>query len=589
MMLMLVVASAASLAWQHAPAAAQVIPVTTGANCSTADPDPAKAEACRASLRGMAARRRPPLLRIERAQLCLRALGLYNGAINGRRTNSTVRALGRFANTHDLASPAFDANPFKQRAVQVKLVEVCRPVLALADRDRADDPATRCGTAAAYSRAAKACTCIDGHERDYGLCLPVTRESRSNRQADSETGKATSTPAVADPPPGEPVCLSQELKGMLARGRSSRPDLAVCELPCLAPLTEPKSREPRPGEIRSGVNWCRGCVRFSGYLALDDILRIEKAGNLTLCREAAKSLTGADPGLEPPAHSLKGARALFSTRLAAAPHRNVAVIIGNQRYQQAGAAAAPGVPGHGTRDASAMAVLLTERLGYQHQNVIEIKDAALADFERVFGTQQKLKGALWDLINGASAEPSVSVLVYFSGLGTVRLELGDAFLLPVDAKAGREASTAYPLALMIENLGRLGAASVAVLLESDFSRDPGRMMFSPNAPQLQSPLLPNGLKPGVTLMTAADRDQRTLEDPEYGLGLFTRHLIEGLSGAADAPPIGNNDRNVDMIELYVHVAHKVGVVARKSFGIMQKPVLLQPQPLVIARFGAVRK
>jgi hypothetical protein len=48
---------------------------------------------------------------------------------------------------------------------------------------------------------------------------------------------------------------------------------------------------------------------------------------------------------------------------------------------------------------------------------------------------------------------------------------------------------------------------------------------------------------------ASDRDQRTILDPEYGIGLFTRYLIEGLAGRADEAPIGNGDKRIDTVEL----------------------------------------
>ena len=78
---------------------------------------------------------------------------------------------------------------------------------------------------------------------------------------------------------------------------------------------------------------------------------------------------------------------------------------------------------------------------------------------------------------------------------------------------------------------------------------------------------------GLAVFTASDRDQHALEDPEYGIGLYTRYMIAGLAGGADVAPIGNGDKRIDTVELYVYTSDMVRIAARKSFGLEQKPML----------------
>ena len=92
--------------------------------------------------------------------------------------------------------------------------------------------------------------------------------------------------------------------------------------------------------------------------------------------------------------------------------------------------------------------------------------------------------------------------------------------------------------------------------------------------------------PGLAVFTAGDRDQQTLEDPEFGIGLFTRYLIEGLAGKADEEPLGNNDKRIDTVELYVYTANMVSLAARKSYGLEQKPILSKIDNLVVGRLAA---
>ncbi len=57
----------------------------------------------------------------------------------------------------------------------------------------------------------------------------------------------------------------------------------------------------------------------------------------------------------------------------------------------------------------------------------------------------------------------------------------------------------------------------------------------------------------------------------YGIGLFTRYLIEGLAGNTDLAPIGNGDGKLDSAEIYVYAAEMVELAARKTFGLLQNP------------------
>ena len=125
-----------------------------------------------------------------------------------------------------------------------------------------------------------------------------------------------------------------------------------------------------------------------------------------------------------------------------------------------------------------------------------------------------------------------------------------------------------------------------LLLEAGFGRDHGDFVFPPNIPEMWVRSLPVEPVPGLTVMTAADRDQKTLDDPLYGIGLFTRYLIEGLAGRADLAPIGNADRKIEAVELYAYTAHMVGLAARKSFGLVQRPLLSHQGNTVVSRVEA---
>jgi hypothetical protein len=92
--------------------------------------------------------------------------------------------------------------------------------------------------------------------------------------------------------------------------------------------------------------------------------------------------------------------------------------------------------------------------------------------------------------------------------------------------------------------------------------------------------------PGLAVFKASDRDQKTIKDPEYGIGLFTRYMIEGPAGRADAGPVCNDDRRSDTVELDVYTDDAGRTGARKSFGLEQKPLLSKIDNLVVGNLTA---
>jgi hypothetical protein len=63
-------------------------------------------------------------------------------------------------------------------------------------------------------------------------------------------------------------------------------------------------------------------------------------------------------------------------------------------------------------------------------------------------------------------------------------------------------------------------------------------------------------------------------------------VIEGLAGRADEAPLGNGDKRIDTVELYVYTSDMVRTAARKSFGLEQKPMLSKIDNLVVGQLAA---
>jgi hypothetical protein len=258
---------------------------------------------------------------------------------------------------------------------------------------------------------------------------------------------------------------------------------------------------------------------------------------------------------------------------------NIAVVIGNRDYQGELPANADG-----HADADAVVTLLTDQLGYTEDNIIDLRDTTLADLEQVFGSADKPGGELAERID---KDDPADVFIYIASHGLVDEEdTKKVYLLPVDARLEDLDDSAYPLQELYQHLGKTGARTTMLMLEANFAKNLDELIDPPNLPELEVEAMPVNPIPGLAVFKASDRDQRTIQDPEYGIGLFTRYLIEGLAGRADEAPLGNGDKRIDTVELFVYTSDMVRNAARKSFGLEQKPLLSKIDNLVVGQLAA---
>lgn len=363
----------------------------------------------------------------------------------------------------------------------------------------------------------------------------------------------------------EAGCLPKDLYNLITGTYGPRPGLKICTRICLPMPASITQQEIEDYQTNRGIRWCRACIELSAPLPLDDILRLERGANVQLCTRPPSRL----PQWTRPAASSRKAytrvRALYTLFPPATDHgKDIAVVIGNATYRDA-------LPFNASARASAGALYatLTEHLGYRQENIIDVRDAPLEQLIRIFGSGEDHKGDLWRRVNKQSG---ARVLIYYAGHAGMRADQSDSYLLPVDAVKYREERTSYPMSRLYANLEKLEAESVLLLLEAGFGQDLDEFVYAPNLPGQQASALPARPQPRLTVISASDRDQKTLDDPGYGIGLFTRYLIEGLAGRADLEPIGNRDGEIDAIELYAYTSHMVRLAARKSYGLLQNPM-----------------
>src|SRR5207249_4814128 len=168
-------------------------------------------------------------------------------------------------------------------------------------------------------------------------------------------------------------------------------------------------------------------------------------------------------------------------------------------------------------------------------------------------------------------EEDGSVFVYFSGHGAPNPTTGDAYLVPYDGDPTFVNTTGYPLKRLYEELAKLPAKEVVVVLDSCFSGAGGRSVIAkgmrPVGISVENPVLAGGK---MVVLAASAGDQISSTYDQKGHGLLTYFLLKGLQGGADQ----NKDRAIDLAELFEYVKPQVERVARREFNNEQTPQLL---------------
>ena len=259
---------------------------------------------------------------------------------------------------------------------------------------------------------------------------------------------------------------------------------------------------------------------------------------------------------------LAGAAALAFALLAAgaatasANELGVAVIVGNKEY------ADDRVPevSYAHNDAEAFKRFVTDTLGFDSDNVIDLRDATKSQLETAFGVKGNAEGLLWRYIDPSGGS---DVVVFYSGHG-VPGKAGRGYLLPADSNPDTAELNGYPIDLLYENLGGLATRSTTVFLDACFSGgSPRGMLIQSASPVYVEADISGGA--GLTVLTAASGAQLASWDEEARHGLFTEHLLNGLYGAADA----DGDGQVTAREAKLHLDRTMTRAARREFGRLQ--------------------
>jgi Flp pilus assembly protein TadD len=250
---------------------------------------------------------------------------------------------------------------------------------------------------------------------------------------------------------------------------------------------------------------------------------------------------------------------------------DVAVVIGNRTY---GTGGVPNVD-YAWRDARTMRQYLTTTMGFDPGMVIYAEDAGYAKFNEIFGNERDHRGQLHNFVKDGQSR----VFIYYVGHGAPDLDSGDAYFIPVDANPQFLKTSGYRLKTFYDNLAKLPAKDVTVVLDACFSGNSASGLLFQGVSSITLRNRAEVVKPSdsVVFASAAD-DQVSTWYPEKRHSLFTYYFLKGLQGVADA----NGDKKITVAEMESYLNENVIWMAKKLKGTTQQPQVSGKRQQVLA-------
>ena len=254
----------------------------------------------------------------------------------------------------------------------------------------------------------------------------------------------------------------------------------------------------------------------------------------------------------------------------------VALIIGNKNYSNQNKDV-PNVK-YAYNDAKLMKKFAIKTLGFQKGNVIVLKDASKGKLESWLGSEKYEKGRLADLVKNDNSE----LFIYYSGHGIPAIDDGRSYLLPVDGNPSQVRITGYPLERLYNNLAKIPAKKKIVAIDACFSgvSNAGMLIENASPAMFRSKIKKPELKKSF-IITAASSNEIASWDQKARLGLFTKYMLKGVSGAADSQKYGRKNGKVSTAELKAFLKDKIPYQARKIYGRNQHPQVLSSTENII--------
>ncbi len=211
------------------------------------------------------------------------------------------------------------------------------------------------------------------------------------------------------------------------------------------------------------------------------------------------------------------------------------------------------------KDVAALSAFLgdSEKGGFNPDHIFTLTDAE--------ATRRNILITFNEIANRTS--PEDMVIFYFSGHGTRLSDTGTTYLIPYDHDLRDVATTCIDFSDLAGKIRKMEANKVVVILDACHSGGvkPEGARTVANTGLIKRYLEEFEKAEGRALLLSSDESEVSWETEDNGI--FTRFLLEGLNGKADA----NDDGIVTFTEVAVYVEDAVPRYTRENFARIQKP------------------
>ncbi|MBU0730388.1 MAG: caspase family protein [Proteobacteria bacterium] len=135
-----------------------------------------------------------------------------------------------------------------------------------------------------------------------------------------------------------------------------------------------------------------------------------------------------------------------------------------------------------------------------------------------------------------NVKPTSRVFFFYSGHGSPEPTTGNAYLVPYDGDPNYLADTSYSLTKLYDNLGRLPASEVIVVIDACFSGIGGRSVLAKGVRAITIRKKEPKVSANMVILAAAQDKEIATSYPEKQHGLFTYHFLKALKDGKKTIP-----------------------------------------------------
>jgi len=238
----------------------------------------------------------------------------------------------------------------------------------------------------------------------------------------------------------------------------------------------------------------------------------------------------------------------------------IAVVIGNSDYRKA-----KGVD-FAVNDAKTIRKYLIKSLGFKSGNIFYVENATKSDFELYFGIKDNHKGKLFNSVKAGKSD----IFIFYSGHGAPGLKDKKGYFIPVEADPQYIELSGYSLDVFYENIAKIPAKSLTIVLDTCFSGANVFENISPLVINVKNPV--KNLSNGVVLSSSSGSQVSSWYN-EKKHGMFTYFFLKAIHNKN-----GDSDKDGKLTydEIYKYISDNsegVPYYARRIHGVEQNPTI----------------